>query len=70
MPVDAEILCLQAQHDQLCLWALVSPDAPTQEVWFLVTGTGFELQDECLRYVGTAQVCGGAFVWHVFRIVA
>lgn len=50
------------------------------EVWFLsddtkpplvrtmrVFGTGQDLPDEPLRYLGSAVTAGGSLVWHLFR---
>jgi hypothetical protein len=82
MPSGATILSLQVQHGQICLWAVVDPDAPLMDCVFLIVGTGHPLPDEVERvyaesftrhpqggggqYIGTVQMAGGSFVWHVF----
>lgn len=69
MPEDAELLAVQAQGETLCLWALVSPDAPLEERTIEVLGTGHQTDEKDRRYIGTAQMHGGKLVWHVFEWV-
>lgn len=71
IPEGAEILTVQVQREQLVLWALVDPTAPTEIREFRVMGTGHEIGPEIgpdrHTYVGTAQLMGGALVMHVFE---
>lgn len=67
MPVGAEILSVQTQRDEPQLWALVDPDAPKAKRQFHVYGTGWDVEQENLRFIGTVQMRGGAFVFHVFE---
>jgi len=69
MPEGAEILCAEVQHEQLCLWALVNPDAPKQRRIIEVFGTGHDMPDGCRKYIGTVQMMHGSLVWHVFENV-
>lgn len=64
MPEGAEILAVQAQRGEGCIWALVNPLAPTQRRSFHIYGTGFDI-DPSHKYVGTYQ--SGPYVWHVFE---
>lgn len=67
LPRGAQILSVQTQHEQPCLWALVDPSAPTEYVNFRTLGTGHFAPDmERFRYVGTYQLVGGGFIGHVF----
>ncbi len=72
MPWDAEILSVQFQGEQLCLWALVEPGLypkPDKRL-FLMFGTGHPIRDELLRscrFVATVQHHKGQLVWHVFE---
>lgn len=66
MPIGAEILSVQAQNGNLCLWAKVDPAAQSEVRTFHVSGTGHDLPNDAGKYVGTAQMLGGALVWHVF----
>ena len=69
MPAGAKVLTVQVQHQRLCLWVIVNPASPVETRRFKVIGTGHE-HDECLTaltYIGTAQMAGGALVWHVFE---
>ena len=67
MPKGAKLLSFQCQNDQLCLWALVDPKAPTETRSFRVVGTGHPIEEPG-EFVGTAQMRGGLLVWHLFEI--
>ena len=67
MPRGAKVLCVQAQHDVPCIWALVDPDAPVEPREFRIIGTGHPITDELGPYVGTFQLMGGGLVFHVFE---
>lgn len=68
MPVGAQILCVQTQINNPCLWAVVDPDALTKEVRrFNIYGTGHEIEGEPGTYIGTFQLAGGTLVFHVFE---
>ena len=70
MPEEAEILCVQVQHDKPCIWALVETDNHPYDYEFRVVGTGHDpaLEPDQGEYVGTFQLLGGSLVFHVFRI--
>jgi hypothetical protein len=59
MPVGAEILSVQVQHGKPQLWALVDPDAPKEVRSFYVYGTGWDVEQNTLRFIGTVQMQGG-----------
>lgn len=67
MPEDAQILSVQYQDGQLCMWALVDSYASKEEVRISVVGTGyiFKHGDRDV-YIGTVQ--DGKHVRHVFKL--
>jgi hypothetical protein len=68
MPEGAEILTAQVQGQSPCLWALVNPNARKTVRTIAVNGTGHPIEDDAERhYIGTIQMGGGVFVWHVFE---
>lgn len=70
MPVDSEILAVQAQHNQPCIWAMVDPEAETGNRHFEIFGTGRAIPEDMgiiRQYIGTYQVEGVALVFHVFE---
>lgn len=75
MPTDAEILCVQAQHDEICIWAKCTPRKPSEPFktrCFEVFGTGHSIPDEMFvqrSYIGTVQLENGSLVFHVFERV-
>lgn len=70
MPKGAKLLAFQTQNEVPCLWALVDPAAEIQKRRFRFAGTGHLISNRpaSLEYVGTCQMRGGAFVWHLFEI--
>ncbi len=69
MPKGAEVLTVQPQGDQACIWAILNPKAATTPRGFWIYGTGHDIEPEMEkhlgRYVGTFQIRG--YVWHVFE---
>jgi hypothetical protein len=67
LPKGAEILSIQCQGGQPCLWALVDTDQSKEAQEFRIVGTGQPLfrSVERNKYITTFQ--HGQFVWHVFR---
>lgn len=66
MPKGAAVLCVQAQHGLPQLWAEVDPNAPMIKRRFAVYGTGHTMPGTFPSYVGTFQMSGGDYVFHVY----
>lgn len=64
LSVGYEILTVQLQNQDICVWAIVEPKNVEQTVQFQIIGTGDKIVDEELKYIGTVQRHG--FVWHIF----
>lgn len=64
IPSDPDILHVDVQHGDPCLWARVDPDRPFAKYTFYIVGTGHDIPPG-LAHVGTWQE--GPFVWHLFR---
>lgn len=71
MPDCAEILSVQNQCGDICMWVLVDPkEKGSEERSFVVYGTGHDIdRPQDLRYVGTTQHNNGVLVLHVFEIM-
>ncbi len=67
MPVDAEILLVQVQHEEVQMWVLVDPDAIREGREFEVYGTGHSIPENSGKFIGTFQLEGGALVFHLFE---
>ena len=67
MPKDAKILCVQAQRNELCLWALTDPDNSLETRQIRVFGTGHETSGIDLDYIGTVKMIDDNLIWHVFE---
>ncbi len=69
LPMGAQILTVQMQHDKPCLWALVNPDAPNESVTIETVGTGNQMLEADNRtYIGTYQMFNGDLIWHCFKV--
>jgi hypothetical protein len=71
LPKDAEILSVQFQGPQLCLWALLDTEAPKQMRLIRIIGTGNPAPDDLAlwTFLGTVQQGYSGLptlVWHVF----
>jgi len=68
IPKGAEILTVQTQNDQPCIWALVDERAPTERRMFRLAGTGHPIDNpNSLKYIGTFQLHEGSLVFHLFE---
>ena len=65
MPLDAEILSVAVQRENICLWAKVREDVPSEVRRFVSYGTGDEVRGE---FLGTVLLYQGIIVMHVFEI--
>ena len=66
MHENAEILSVQMQNDDLCIWAIVDPESPKVMKHFTFIGTGQEPPNlEIWEFLVTIQ--NGPLVWHFFR---
>ncbi len=69
LPRGAELLCVQVQGEEPCLWALVDPDASSVVRAFRWRGTVQEMEDaQGGVHVGTVQIEGGRLVFHLFDL--
>lgn len=69
LPRGAELLHVHSQGDAMMLWALVDPAQPIEQRKFRLAGTGHDISDESVRYVGTGHLMGGAPVFHLFEVL-
>lgn len=73
MPQGAQILCVQSQNDNVCLWALVVMRIPCVPRFIEIIGTGNPILSGMRTervYIGSAQTSGGRFMWHVFELTS
>lgn len=67
MPIGSEILTVQTQNGNPCLWALVNPGNAPEKRAINIYGTGNEIAMHPGHCIGTFQVHGGSLVFHVFE---
>lgn len=75
MPIGAQVLSVREQGEDICMWALVNPDAEKEHRKFLAFGIGHNVPERHegpglnLEYRGSAHLDNGALVFHVFESV-
>ena len=67
MPEGAEILSMQVQHGVTCIWAKVDKEKQAVRRRFIIVGTGWEVPAAATKFIGTFQLNGGAYVFHLFE---
>ena len=70
MPKFSEILTIQTQNGNPCIWALVYPENEKEERYFEVYGTGHEIHYDIginRKYINTFQLESGSLVFHLFE---
>lgn len=65
MPKGAEVLYVASQNDIPCIWCKVDADSPSENRLFRLVGTGEVCPDG--QYVGSVQIQGGDFIFHIFE---
>lgn len=70
MPVGADIISVQALRGLVTLWATCDQEKDVELRNFFVAMTGAPLPElHPLKSVGTVQLDGGDFVFHVFEVL-
>ena len=67
MPKGAEILSVQVQKNNPCIWALVDPYAEVVKRNFSIFGTGHAIIEDNYIFIGTFQLYNGDLVLHLFE---
>ncbi len=68
MPTGAQVLSVQVQGTQPCIWVLCDPKAVLETRRFRLAGTGHDI-DYPVSYVGSFQLYDGQLVFHLFERV-
>ena len=67
IPSTARILTAQTQHEIPCIWAQVDENTALVTRKIRIAGTGHDIPENSKGiYIGTFQLRGGAFIYHVF----
>lgn len=70
MPKGSEILTVQTQNGNPCIWALVNPDNELEDRYFEIYGTGHKIHCDMgieRNYINTFQLNSCQLVFHVFE---
>ena len=68
LPAGAQLLTVQKNGGEMCLWALVDTDQPLLGRKIRIVGTGNKIAEAPGVYLATVQMENewGTLVWHVF----
>lgn len=72
MPIGAEILSVQNQNENICLWALVDPSVDKEFRTIEIVGTGHAIHyytNTSMKYISTFQINKEQLVFHAFEII-
>ena len=72
LPENAQILTVQVQNDEMCLWAMINPGQShrVENRTICIVPTGLVIQDtNGLAYISTVQMAQGKMVFHIFEKV-
>lgn len=70
LPKYAEILTVEVQNNDACIWVTVDTENATEDRYFRWAGTGHDLNDdhfEIKAYIGSVILHNGALVFHLFE---
>jgi len=68
LPAGARILSVREQGANVCMWALVDPEAPKEPRDFAIIGTGHTITEPGITFLGTAVLYESIIVLHVFEV--
>lgn len=68
MPVDSEILHFGLQDGLPMLWVLVDPSKDLMRRKFRLAGTGHDIIEDELTYIGTVKMINDTTIFHLFEI--
>lgn len=66
LPKGAQMLTVQIQNGQPCLWVLIDPSNLPESRKVFIRGTAQDVTG-LGRYISTFQIYGGDLVFHVFE---
>ena len=67
MPTEHETVSVQVQKGEVCVWAVVDDASPNKKQAFYIHGTGHDVGDKFMMFIGTVQLADGTLVLHVFE---
>ena len=67
IPTFGEILCVMVQDDKPCIWVSVNPQNDFEQRTFIIKGTGHNIIEYNIKYIGSFLLMSGTFVGHLFE---
>ncbi len=68
LPKSNLLLSIKAQGNNICMWAMVGSDTPTEKRRFKIMGTGHEIEDARNLYFLSTVIMPNDLVWHIFEV--
>jgi len=66
IPLDSRVMCVMEQGGVIRLWAFVDTDKPIITRTFLIYGTGSDIKDQEIWYIGTVKLAFELLSFHLF----
>ena len=66
----AKFLTVQNQFEEICIWAEVDTNQPTEWRYFEVFGSGHQIPEDMgvdREYIGTVMLMTGTLVFHIYE---
>lgn len=67
MPSKAKILSVGVQNNEIKLWALVETNTKVEPRRIRIAGTGHDITEDIVAFLGTVQLHSGRLVFHIFE---
>ena len=68
LPVDAEILSVDEQNGEICMWVALTPEMDAYPRRFIIYATGDTIEFPVYKHIGTVKLNDGSLIFHVFEI--
>lgn len=69
LPAGAEILHVNTQKENICMWVEVDSEAPVKTRTFKIIGTGHKVPPGPRKYLGTVKLQNDTFIFHVYELL-
>ena len=69
LPANSRILSVQVQRDIPCIWVEIDTEETQCRTDFRLVGTGHNLKEDNLLYIGTFQLFNGMLVYHLYEVL-
>lgn len=70
IPKGGLIRYVGEQHNEICLWVEVDTDNEAINREFKIYGTGHNIPEDWIGYLGSVKIDEGRLVFHVYEVIS